>query len=334
MMGSILHSFLKRKGWLLADGATGTNLFALGLETGDPPELWNVEQPEKIRLLHSRFIEAGSDILLTNSFGANALRLKLHQAEKRVAELNIAAANIACDEVKKAGREVLVAGSIGPTGELFEPMGALTVETAEEVFEEQAFALKQGGVDVLQIETMSSQQEMEAAVLACKKTGLPVLATMTFDTAGRTMMGTTPEEYAAQACELGVDGFGANCGIGPAELVHSIMHLSAPNQKPLIIAKGNCGIPQYIDGKIHYHGTAELMAHYAVQARNAGASIIGGCCGTTAEHIKAMAEALDKTPMQTTIDPEELVQTLGEAWKDVPQSPLTTKPRRSRRRQK
>ncbi len=333
-MSTILHTHLKRKGWLLADGATGTNLFKLGLETGYPPELWNLEQPEKIQSLHAGFIDAGSDIILTNSFGGNALRLKLHQAEKQVAELNITAAEIARGEADKADRPILVAGSIGPTGELFEPMGALTHHIAEEVFEEQALALKQGGVDLLQIETMSSPQEIEAAVSACRKTGLPVLATMTFDTAGRTMMGITPQEYTQQASQLALEAFGANCGIGPAELLHSVMNFTADTDIPLIIAKGNCGIPQYLDGEIHYHGTPELMAQYAVLARDAGAVIIGGCCGTTPLHVRAMAEALENTEKKSSVDPEMLVHALGKAWGDIPGTPTNNNRRRSRRRLK
>ena len=332
-MSDKIQNMLNDKGWLLGDGATGTNLFKQGLETGYPPELWNEEQPDKIAALHQSFIAAGSDILLTNSFGGNALRLKLHQAEKKVTALNKAAADIAREQADKADKAVAVAGSVGPTGELFEPMGALTSALAEEVFEEQAQALAAGGADMLQIETMSSVEEVEAAVTACRKTGLPVMATMSFDTAGRSMMGITPEQYAQQAVIWGLDGFGANCGIGPAELLHSVIHFQHEAQTPLIVAKGNCGIPHYLDGEIHYHGTPELMADYALFARDAGASIIGGCCGTTPEHIQAMADALDASPPSTPLDAEAMLAKLGEPWKDLPQNPAeNTRRKRSRRR--
>lgn len=327
-----LAACLAQKGWLLADGATGTNLFRVGLETGYPPELWNVEAPEKISALHNDFIDAGADIILTNSFGGNALRLKLHEAEDRVAELNIAAARLARAAADAAPRGVLVAGSIGPTGELFAPLGALDMAQAEAVFAEQAEALAEGGVDLLQIETMSSLEEVEAAANAGRATGLPVFATMTFDTAGRSMMGITPEDYAGYARKLGLNGFGANCGIGPAELLHSVTGFGEGGEQ-MIIAKGNCGIPQYLDGKIHYHGTPELMASYAVLARDAGALVIGGCCGTTPEHIKAMAEALNSTPPGGRPDTDRLETELGIAWKDVPASPVgsNSRPRRRRR---
>ena len=326
-----LEACLAKKGWLLADGATGTNLFTLGLETGYPPELWNVEETAKIRALHNSFIEAGSDIILTNSFGGNALRLKLHDAEDRVAELNIAAATIARNAADASGRDVLVAGSVGPTGELFAPLGALEAKQAEDVFAEQIEALASAGVDLIQIETMSSLEEVEAAANAAVATGLPVFATMTFDTAGRSMMGITPVDYAQFADRLGLAGFGANCGIGPAELLHSVTGFGECGEQ-MIIAKGNCGIPHYMDGQIHYHGTPELMATYAVLARDAGAKIIGGCCGTTAEHIKAMADALNNTPPDGKPSKDRLDEALGHAWKDVPQSPVGNSARQRRRR--
>ena len=326
-----LQACLAKKGWLLADGATGTNLFKVGLETGYPPELWNIEAPQKISALHDSFIAAGADIILTNSFGGNALRLKLHDAEDRVAELNMAAARLARQAADAAPREVLVAGSIGPTGELFAPLGALDMAQAEAVFAEQAEALAQGGVDLLQIETMSSLEEVEAAANAARATGLPVFATMTFDTAGRSMMGITPEDYASYARKLGVDGFGANCGIGPAELLHSVTGFGDGGEQ-MVIAKGNCGIPQYLEGEIHYHGTPELMASYAVLARDAGAVVIGGCCGTTPEHIQAMADALDGTPPGGKPDKDRLETELGAAWKDVPSSPIGSNSRQRRRR--
>ena len=213
--------------WLLADGATGTNLFHVGLETGYPPELWNVEYPERVTTLHASFIAAGADIILTNSFGGTSFRLKLHQAENSVDTLNLAAAGLARQAADVADKPVLVAGSMGPTGELFQPLGALTADAAEQAFAEQAFALAEGGVDLLWIETMSSLEEVEAAVKGARRTNLPVAATMTFDTAGRTMMGVTPAAYNEFATSLCLDAFGANCGVGPGELlvsVHKFLH--------------------------------------------------------------------------------------------------------------
>ena len=306
--------------WLLADGATGTNLFHAGLETGYPPELWNVEYPDRVTTLHASFIAAGADIILTNSFGGTSFRLKLHQAENSVNALNLAAAGLARQAADVADKPVLVAGSMGPTGELFQPLGALTADAAEQAFAEQAFALAEGGADLLWIETMSSLEEVEAAVKGALRTNLPISATMTFDTAGRTMMGVTPAAYAEFATSLGLDAFGANCGIGPAELLDSVHKFKHREKNPAVIAKGNCGIPVYVDGKVHYHGTPELMADYAVLARDLGVKIIGGCCGTSPEHVRAMAHALNQTPSASPPMLAEIEAKLGKPWKDLPDS--------------
>ena len=324
------------KGWCVADGATGSNFFGRGLEAGYPPELWCLEKPEEVAALHDAFLDAGADLILTNSFGGNALRLKLHASEHRVAELNIAAAQLASEATQRhfavTGRKTLVAGSIGPTGELFVPMGMLDHTQAVEVFLEQATALAEGGADVLWIETMSSTEEVAAAVEAAKKTGLPVAATLTFDTARRSMMGVTPTEYASFAQEVGLDLIGSNCGIGPAELMDSTTELLNANSGLPIIAKGNCGIPQYVDGEIHFHGSPDLMAQYALHARDAGATVIGGCCGTTPEHLAAMVEALNSTPARA-FDPLAMTQALGKAWPDLSDRGTSGGGRRSRRRQ-
>ena len=163
-MSQTFKHLCETRDWLLADGATGTNLFHAGLETGYPPELWNVEYPDRVTTLHAKFIAAGSDIILTNSFGGTSFRLKLHQAENRVTELNLAAADLARQAADAADKSVLVAGSMGPTGELFQPLGSLTADAAEQAFAEQALALSQGGADMLWIETMSSLEEIDAAV--------------------------------------------------------------------------------------------------------------------------------------------------------------------------
>jgi 5-methyltetrahydrofolate--homocysteine methyltransferase len=315
-----LHSILETTGWVLADGATGTNLFRAGLETGYPPELWNVERPEDITALHTSFIDAGSQLILTNSFGGTAHRLRLHAADDRVGELNLAAAKLARqaadDGRDRHGHEIVVAGSIGPTGELFEPMGALDHADALAAFTEQAEALAAGGVDLLWIETMSSLEEVKAAIEAASAVGLPAASCMTFDTAARSMMGVTPADFASKSIGFGADYVGANCGIGPAELLHSVSEIITTASVP-VIAKGNCGIPAYLDGAIHYHGTPELMADYACLARDAGVRIIGGCCGTTPDHVAAMRAALVSTP-QYPFDQDRVDAALGPAWKDLP----------------
>src|SRR3984957_4413688 len=289
-----LTSLLAERPWLLADGATGSNLFNRGLQSGDAPELWNADRPEDIAWLGRSFIEAGADIILTNSFGGTRYRLKLHKASDRVGELNEKAAAIARGEADRAGRRVLVAGSIGPTGEILEPLGPLSLDDAREAFAEQAAALARGGADVLWIETMSSVEETEAAVAGARTAGLPCVATLSFDTNGRTMMGITPSELAGLHRKHHLAACGSNCGTGPSELVPCIVNLATASEPAaVLVAKANCGIPQFRDGEIRFNGTPELMAQYARLSLDAGARIIGGCCGTTPEHLRIMRQALE-----------------------------------------
>jgi 5-methyltetrahydrofolate--homocysteine methyltransferase len=306
---------LATRDWLLADGATGSNLFDVGLMSGDAPELWNADHPDRIANLHRSFVEAGADIILTNSFGGTAYRLKLHKAQDRVAELNAAAARIARGVADASGRDVAVAGSMGPTGEIMEPIGPLTFEQAKQAFAEQARALAAGGVDVLWIETMSSREEVEAAVAGAATVGLPIVCTLSFDTNGRTMMGISPKDFSELEKSLvpRLAACGTNCGVGASEVVACIHNLHASvAAEVVLVAKGNCGIPQYVDGKIVYNGTPELMAVYARMALDAGARIIGGCCGTTAAHLRAMREALDSHVKSASPTLEDIRSRLGE----------------------
>ena len=289
-----LTPLLAQRPWLLADGATGSNLFDRGLQSGDAPELWNAEHTERIAALHRAFVSAGADIILTNSFGGTRHRLKLHKAEDRVGELNEKAARIARIEADAAGRVVLVGGSMGPTGEILEPLGPLSWEAARAAFSEQAIALARGGADILWIETMSSAEETEAAIAGAQAVDLPIVATLSFDTNGRTMMGLTAADLAALRQRHHLAACGSNCGTGPAELVACIVNLAtAADPTAVLVAKANCGIPQFVDGEIRFNGTPALMAHYACLALDAGARIIGGCCGTTPEHLRVMRQALE-----------------------------------------
>ena len=294
-MNDRLSALLCERPWLLADGATGSNLFDRGLQSGDAPELWNTEYPERVALLQRAFVEAGADIILTNTFGGTRHRLKLHTAENRVAELNEAAARLSRGEADRSStRPVLVGGSMGPTGEILEPLGPLSQDMAREAFAEQAMALARGGADVLWIETMSSIEETEAAVAGARGTGLPVVATLSFDTNGRTMMGITPSELAGLHRKHQLAACGSNCGTGPAELVACIVNLAtASDPTAVLVAKANCGIPQFVNGAIRFDGTPELMAQYACLSLDAGARIIGGCCGTTPDHLRVMRLALE-----------------------------------------
>jgi 5-methyltetrahydrofolate--homocysteine methyltransferase len=318
-MTNKFDQLLAEKPTLLADGATGTTFFAMGLQSGDAPELWNVDYPERVAKHYQAFIDAGSDLVLTNSFGGTRYRLKLHKAEHRVAELNIAATAILREVVASSGGEVVVAGSIGPTGEILAPLGDLQADDAIAAFAEQALALEQGGADVIWIETMSSQEEVEHAVEGARQTSLPIVFTMSFDTNGRTMMGVGAADMMSLHQRLGVHACGTNCGIGASEVVAAILNMrsSKPegSDEPILIAKANCGIPEFIDGEIHYNGTPEIMARYATMARDAGARIVGGCCGTSPEHVAAMRYALDNTAPGPVPSLDDVRRELGDVTK-------------------
>ncbi len=313
MAQDALSQLLSTRAWLMADGATGTNLFNMGLESGEPPEFWNTDRPDNIRTLYRNAVEAGSDIFLTNTFGGNASRLKLHGAQGRVHELNRVGAALGRDIADASGRVVVVAGSVGPTGEIFVPMGTLTHAAAVEMFHEQAEGLKAGGADVLWVETLSAPEEYRAAAEAAALAGMPWCGTMSFDTAGRTMMGMTSVAMAAMVESLPNPpiAFGANCGVGASDLMRTVLGFTAIGGARPLIAKGNAGIPKYHDGHIHYDGTPALMAEYAVLARDAGVRIIGGCCGTMPDHLRAMRAALESTPKGDSPSLETIAAKLG-----------------------
>jgi 5-methyltetrahydrofolate--homocysteine methyltransferase len=306
-----LSRLLAERDWLLADGATGTQLFNMGLSSGDAPELWNADHPDRIRRLYSDAVEAGSDLFLTNTFGGNASRLKLHDAQDRVFELNRLAAEIGREVADAAGRPVIVAGSMGPTGDIMVPMGTLTHDSAVEMFHEQAEGLKAGGADVLWSETISAPEELKAASEAAKLADMAWCCTMSFDTAGRTMMGLTSASLTALTGRLAQKplAFGANCGVGSSDLLRTVLGFTGSDIP--IIAKGNAGIPKYHDGHIHYDGTPELMADYACLARDSGATIIGGCCGTTPEHLSKMRAALETRPRGERPTLAQITEKLG-----------------------
>jgi 5-methyltetrahydrofolate--homocysteine methyltransferase len=317
-MSNLLQKMLAERPWLLADGATGTNFFAADLPTGYAPELWNIEEPGKVRDQYRGFIEAGSDIILTNSFGGTRNRLKLHGAAERVSELNTAAARLAREVVSESGREIVVAGSMGPTGDMYMPLGELTMAQGTAAYAEQAKALAEGGVDVLWIETVFSFEELTAAVTGARATGLPVVCTMSFDTAGRTMMGITPAQFVEESHRLTPNpmAFGGNCGIGPSELLTTLIGLrEAAGADAVLVAKSNCGVPEFIDGEIAYQGDPELMADYARLCLDVGVRIIGGCCGTTPEHIRAMRDAMEAHTPGAAPSLETIIERLGQISK-------------------
>ena len=312
-MTNALTKMLAQRDWILADGATGTNLFNMGLMSGDAPELWNEQHPDKIKALYKSAVDAGSDLFLTNSFGGNASRLKLHDAQDRAHELSRIAAEIGREVADAAARPVVVAGSVGPTGDIMQPVGTLSHSDAVEIFHEQAEGLKAGGADVLWLETISAPEEYLAAAEAFKRADMPWVGTMSFDTAGRTMMGVTSAAMVdmVEKIENPPLAFGANCGTGASDLLRTVLGFAAQGSATPIIAKGNAGIPKYVDGHIHYDGTPELMGQYACLARDSGATIIGGCCGTMPAHLRAMRQALETTEKAQAPTLEVIADTLG-----------------------
>ena len=325
-MRTSLEALLASGRVVLADGATGTNYFAMGLEAGGLPELWNVEHPERVQELHRAFVDAGADIILTNTFGGNRHRLKLHRAEDRVFELNQRAAELAREVADAAPRPVVVAGSVGPTGELFAPLGTLTDDDALEAFTEQIAGLKAGGADVAWIETMSAREELRAAACAAIAVGLPYTATGSFDTAGHTMMGLHPENFGEVFDGLDPQPLasGANCGVGASDILVTLMAMVGGDRATRVISKGNCGVPQFQGADIVYSGTPELMAEYARLAVDAGAAIVGGCCGTTPEHLRAMRDALDTHAATAPPSTQTIVERIGPLANAAPTRRTTT----------
>ena len=336
-----ITDLIAEKGVLMADGATGTNLFEMGLESGDAPELWNEDSPEKIEALHQGFVDSGSDIILTNSFGGSRHRLKLHNAQDRVFELNKKAAEIACKVANSVERRVIVAGSVGPTGELLIPLGALSYEAAVEAFVEQIEGLKAGGAEIAWIETMSAVDEIRAAAEAAVKVGLPFVYTGSFDTAGKTMMGLHPKDIHGVAKDIG-DGpvaVGANCGVGASDILGSLLDMTAADPDALVVVKGNCGIPEFKGTEIHYSGTPPLMADYARLAIDAGAKIIGGCCGTSCEHLVAIREAIDEhnvpsDSVEKRPSVEEIIERIGPMKNKMADAGADAAPRERRGRRR
>jgi 5-methyltetrahydrofolate--homocysteine methyltransferase len=279
---------------IIADGAMGTMLFANGLLFGDPPEVWNLSKPDIVRRIHRGYLDAGSQIIMTNTFGGNRMRLSLHGLQDRVAELNQTAAILLRSEVDAAGGTALVAGDIGPTGAILAPTGTMDYDEAVDIFAEQAAALVAGGVDLIWIETMSDLNEIRAAIEGVRRVspGIALITTMTFDTRGHTMMGVSPEQALANLTAWGADAIGGNCGNGPDELIGVVQRMQAAGPIVPLVAKSNAGMPELIDMRAVYRADPPSMAAYGVQLHEAGARIVGACCGSSPDHLRAMHAAL------------------------------------------
>ena len=291
---NVLAEFLGERGVLLLDGAMGTELFRRGLTSGSPPELWNLEEPDRVSAVHQAYVDAGSDIILTNSFGGTSYRLRLHGLHSEVFELNKAAARVARDVCDATERKVLVAGSLGPTGELLEPMGTMTPSACADAFAKQAEGLHAGGADLLWVETMSDLDELQAAVEGARRVSdLPICATMSFDTAGRTMMGVSGADAVERLADFDVTAIGANCGNNLPDTEAALKQMRAQDAEILLISKANAGMPEWHGAELHYSGTPEVMGAYADRLRSSGVSLIGACCGSTPDHIAFMRQVLD-----------------------------------------
>ena len=291
-----LISFLEQYPYVLGDGAMGTMLQAAGLVTGGMPEEWNASRPEVVRGIYRKYVEAGAQVITANSFGGNRRRLAREGLQERARELNLAAARLAREVAAAADHPVLVAGSMGPTGELFAPLGELEPQDAEAAYAEQAAVLAEGGADFILVETMSALEEVEAAVSGARSaTDLPLAVTMTFDTHFRTMMGVKPAQAVKALYAMGIRVIGANCGNGPGEIERVIGEMVAVKPADVfLVAQSNAGLPKVdpASGQMRYDGTPDVMAAYAQKMRDMGVRYIGACCGSTPAHIRAMGEAL------------------------------------------
>ncbi len=287
-----MHPVIKQllaTGSVITDGAWGTQLQARGLPVGACPDEWNLTQPGKVEEVAAAYVAAGSRIILTNTFGANRIRLAEFNLADKVAEINRRGAAIS---KKAAGNKALVFASVGPTGKML-VAGDVTEDELRVAFTEQAQALKAGGADALVIETMAELEEAQIALDAAKSTGLPVVVCMTFDTGGRTMMGVAPDQAAKQFTSAGADVIGSNCGNGIAAFIPICRELRTATDLPIWI-KANAGQPEYVDGKVIYRITPEEFAGHVPALRAAGANFIGGCCGTSPEHLRVVVQQLTR----------------------------------------
>jgi methionine synthase / methylenetetrahydrofolate reductase(NADPH) len=284
-------------GPLLADGAMGTMLHVRGASFGECFDALNLSRPAVVAEIHHAYIQAGAQLIVTNTFGANRYKLAGHGLAERVAEVNAAAAGLARRVVAGAFKDVLVAGSVGPLGVRLAPFGRVRPEQAQAAFAEQIAALAAGGVDLLLIETMSDLHEVAAAVRAARAVSqAPVAACLTFTRDDHTLLGDTPQHAAAELARLGADIIGINCSGGPAQVLRllGVFRQAAPGAR--LMLKPNAGWPEHVDGRIMYPATPDYFAEYALAFVEAGASVVGGCCGTTPGHIAAMRRALDAPP--------------------------------------
>lgn len=287
---SLLTELLRSRRWILSDGAIGTMLQARGLPVGASPELWNLTHPDDVRAVHQEYVNAGAQLITTNTFGGSRRKLRKFDAEDRFEEANTSAVRLAREA---AGDSALVMGSIGPLGDLLEPYGDLTEQEAADEYGALAQVIAAAGADVILFETFFDVAELTVAVRSASGLGIPVLATMTFDEAGRTMMGSTPSDAWQSVSGLGLAVFGANCSTGPDRMVRVISEMNEAGA-PALIAQPNAGMPEMTaEGNLRYLEGPESFAAHVPDLLQAGCKIFGGCCGTTPEHIRALRRNLE-----------------------------------------
>jgi 5-methyltetrahydrofolate--homocysteine methyltransferase len=292
MSGSNIIELLHQK-TLVIDGAMGTMLQENGLKSGECPELWNITHPEIVKKIHASYLEAGADIILTNTFGSNGVKLLKVKQQHQLKEINKQAVKIAREVVeeyhKKNPRQVFIAASLGPTGEILEPIGTLKASEAYQGYKSQIEEMKSPGVDMVVLETFYNLDEIKIALKAVKENSdLPVFASMTFDEGMKTIYGVTPEQAVEELFKEEADGVGANCGSGP-ELLYKILTRMRIITDALLLVEPNAGLPYIKNNKVVYPSTPQEMAEYAEKFLQLKVNIIGGCCGTTPEHIKAIS---------------------------------------------
>src|SRR3990172_5697354 len=284
------HPFLQRleRGVVLADGAMGTLLYERGIPFDRSFDLLNISDPQLVQGIHRDYIRAGSELIETNTFGANRFRLAAHGAAETARQVNRAGAQLARNAREEVGEAVFVAGAIGPLGMPVAPLGTIAREDALEAYVEQVEGLVEGGVDLLLIETQTDLEEMKLAIQAVRRiTNPPLVAQMTFTEEGRTLYGAYPEDVARAVQGLGVDVLGANCSVGPQALLEIVERMRRKTALPLSVMP-NAGMPRFVGGRFLYLASPEYFADYAARFQAAGARLIGGCCGTTPAHIPRM----------------------------------------------
>jgi len=280
---------------LLLDGAMGTMLQAYGLESGECSEEWNISHPQVVQKIHQEYIKAGADVILTNTFGANRIKLRSFGREADILKINEIAVSIAKGAIDKEGsleKRIFIAGSVGPTGKILEPYGDLKVSELYENYKEQVVILEKAGVDLIILETFYDLEEIKAALKATKEnTDLMVIASMTFDKNLKTIYGVDPERAVTVIENKGADGVGANCGTGP-EVLYKVLKIMKKVSKTYLMVEPNAGMPELLEGKVVYPASPKIMADYTEKFVKLGLNLIGGCCGTTPLHIKAMSDKI------------------------------------------